>query len=390
MSAVDSRTGPDDGVVVADSSAALAEALRRLDVLQVVGVDVERADSERYWRSAALVQLGGDVGAALVDPLALEDLSPLGRWLSERITILHAMDNDLAPLAAIGAAPGHVEDTALAAAVLGLPTGLSDLLADQLGVELDADKQAMQRADWAARPLTPRMRAYAAGDVVHLPALWSALAAELRSTGRWSWYVEERTWMRAQPAAEERRSWARTRGVSRLDARARARARSLWEVRERLARDTDTAPGRILGDRLLVDLASQPARGPRELGQRGVRRASIRQFGAHLLEALQAPATPDATRRRRLSEEQRELVDRLRSARTARAEELGLDPGFLCPNRVLPAAVQAQPSSVAGLRAALDLRDWQWEQVAERFSQVLGLEPDPPPDPDAPDPEAPA
>jgi ribonuclease D len=362
-------------VTVADDPRTLRAALADLDGLSMVGVDVERADSDRYWRAAALIQVGGEDRVALVDPLRIDDLTALREFLHARVTILHAMDNDLSPLDSAGTDPGRVEDTAIAAAVLGLPTGLGDLLEGQLGIDLTGDKQSMQRADWAARPLTEKMIAYAADDVAHLPRLWTELASQLADADRDGWYVEERDWVRGQPTAEARRHWTRTRGVGRLDAHARSRARSLWETRERLARDTDTAPGRILADRTLVDLATRPVDGPRELGRRGVRRAAVRRFGTELVDALDEPGEIDrAAARRRMTDEGRALVDQLRLLRSARAKELGMDPGVLCPNRVLGAAVLAEPRTPSELRGALGLRRWQWEQIGAAFCEALEIE----------------
>lgn len=381
---------------IVDTPALLAAALEDLADLRMVGVDVERADWDRYWRAAALIQVGGpgphgdgpgpDASAdddsathpgrvALVDPLAVEDLSPLGAFFADRTVILHAMDNDLVPLEAAGAAPDAVEDTATAAALLGLPTGLGDLLAGQLGVELPGDKQAMQRADWSRRPLSEPMMQYAAEDVVHLEALWRCLEDQLRAAGRLDWYTEERDWIRSQPTAEERRHWTRVRGIGRLDAQARARARSLWEAREELARSTDTAPGRILADRVLVQLASEPVQRAKELARRGVRRAAVREFGAELVAALRGVGRPDpAPRRSSLTDEERHLVDELRGLRSARAAEVGIDAGVLAPNRVLRSAVGARPTTPAELREALELRDWQWRLVGADFCEACGLD----------------
>ena len=280
---------------------------------------------------------------------------PLGQFLQERMTVLHAMDNDLSPLEAAAVEPGRAEDTAVAAAILGLPTGLGDLLTGQLGVELPGDKHAMQRADWAARPLSADMMSYAADDVAFLPELWEKLERELRVSGRLSWYEEERDWIRDQPAAEKRRHWTRVRGVGRLDAVARVRARALWHTREQLARDTDTAPGRILTDRMLVQLATKPVRRPGDLTRRGVRRAAVRAFGGELIAALQATSPSEKpVRQRRMSDDDRTLRDELRARRSALASSLGLDAGFLCPNRVLGTAILAEPASPGELRDLWD------------------------------------
>ncbi|MBA2530303.1 MAG: ribonuclease D, partial [Euzebyales bacterium] len=192
-------------LLLSDTRGSLHSALARLDHLRVVGVDVERADWDRYYRAAALVQVGGDGLVAVVDPLALPDLAPLDAFLRTRVAALHAMENDLEPLARLGVHPPVVQDTAIAAAMLGLPTGLEGLLRDVLGVDLAGDKQAMQRADWERRPLSERMLSYAAGDVADLPALWAVLHSRLVTAGRDSWYDQELAAVLAQPPVVRRR-----------------------------------------------------------------------------------------------------------------------------------------------------------------------------------------
>ncbi|MGH3665413.1 MAG: HRDC domain-containing protein, partial [Egibacteraceae bacterium] len=263
---------PLSDVVLASSPAALVTALEGIADLAVVGVDVERADWNRYYRTAALIQVGGQGRVVVVDPLALDDLSALDDFLRDRVAVFHALENDLEPLAAAGVRPGRVEDTAVAAALLGLPTGLETLLAAVLGITLAGDKQAMQRSDWEARPLTGAMVEYAAGDVADLPALWAQLYDRLAAQGREEWYRQALAALLAQPSVEERREWTRTKGAGHLDPAARGRLRTLWETREALARETDTAPGRIAGDAVLVDLATRPLARRSELGRRGVRR----------------------------------------------------------------------------------------------------------------------
>lgn len=347
-----------------------------LEDLEYVGVDVERADSDRYYRAAALIQVGGEGRVALVDPIELEDLSPLTDYLGHRVTVLHALENDLGPMASAGVVPGAVEDTAIAAAVLGLPTGLETLLKDLLGVELSSDKSAMQRAPWEERPLTEQMLHYAAADVADLPELWAELEARLEDAGRIDWYEQELDATVEQPSVEDRRDWQRTKGIGRLNPAVRARVRHLWRVREELAQDTDTAPSRIAGDKILVDLATNPPTGKSELGRRGVRRQAVRRFGDALIEAVQTPLEPERVRtdrRRPPTDEDRAMAETLRALRAARAEELGLDAGFLCPSRTLMGAVLADPRDPAELRDALELRPWQWEQVADLFCDAFGF-----------------
>ncbi len=379
---------PLQDLVVVDAPDTLERALDVLADLDAVGVDVERADWDRYYRAAALIQVGGSGRVVVVDPLGVDDLSALHEFLQKRTSVFHAVENDLDPIVSLGVKPTEICDTAIAAAILGLPTGLEGLLRDILGVELSGDKAAMQRANWEARPLTPQMLAYAAGDVADLPELWAVLAQRLDDAGRRDWYDQELEALLALPPVEDRRKWSRTKGAGRLDPRARARLREVWEAREGLGLETDTAPGRIASDAVLLDLAQNPPQGANELGRRGVRRQAIREFGDALIDALVSgeSAEPEAKAGGRApSDSDRNVVDRLRQARSERAVALGIDPGVLCPSRTLAPAILADPATPDDLRAALGLRPWQWEQLGWAFCEVVGLDgpgkPPPPPDP---------
>lgn len=358
---------------VATTTDDLSAALAGLGDPPLVGVDVERADSHNYWRRPALIQLGADGDVVLCDPLGAVDLSVLAGFLSGRTVVLHAMDNDIAPLASVGIMLDAIEDTAVAAAILGLPTGLEALLDTLLDIRLNGDKQHMQRADWSRRPLSEPMLEYAAADVADLSALWRTMRARLEAAGRWDWYVQERDAVRAQPPLEERRTWRRLRGVGRLDQRAQTRARALWKAREALARDTDTAPGRIVNDRVLLEVAARPPDDVEALRRAGIRRQAVRRFGAQLLRALRDSETapPIRPRGRRLDDVDRALIDDLRVRRSRVAASIGVDPGVLCPNRALEQAVAAEPATLDALRAALAVRPWQWELMADDFAEAL-------------------
>ncbi|MFA9429800.1 ribonuclease D [Egicoccus sp. AB-alg2] len=344
-------------------------ALDALDA-EVVGVDVERADADRYFRRAALVQIGVAGHCLLLDGVTLHALPDVADFLDRRrLTVLHAVENDLEPLAAKGVVPRHMADTAVAAALLGLPTGLGSLLAEVLGVSLSVDKEAYQRADWEARPLSEGMAAYAAGDVVHLPALWRELAARLEATGRRHWYDQELA-ATIERAGEDSRDWTRVKGAGRLAPHQRAVLRAVWQERERLAREHDIAPNRLLHDDVLRSIATEPPRTEAQLVRRSQRRRNLlRRHAGELFAAVErgmaAPPVPRETAGRRWTDGDRNVYDELRRARAEVAEDLGIDAGVLCPSRPLWRAVAGEPDDGAELCALVELRPWQTEVLAE-------------------------
>ncbi len=353
--------------VFVDDPTTVRAALRAVDA-PVLGVDVERADADRYFRRAALVQIGSAEGCVLLDTVALDALPELDALLdTDHLAVLHAAENDLAPLEALGVGVDHLADTAVAAALLGLPTGLSRLLEDLVDVRLSDDKDAFQRADWEQRPLPADMATYAAGDVVHLPALWAVLAERLAEQGRLGWYEEELTATVAR-AAEDNRHWTRVKGAGRLEPGQRAVLRALWEAREEQARTHDIAPNRLLHDDVLRELAIDPPRTPAQLVRRSPRRRGLlRQHAEVLFAAVEVgrAAEPEAREHNvRWTETERAVHDALRTRRARVAEEVGLAPGVLCPSKVLGAAVAGDPEDGRQLCELAGLRTWQTDLLA--------------------------
>ncbi len=350
-----------------DDATLVREALQAVDT-EVVGVDVERADADRYFRRAALVQVGAHEHCVLLDAVRLSDLPELDQLLDgDHLAVLHAVENDLEPLARLGVRPARIADTAIAAAMLGLPTGLSKLLTEVVGVSLTSEKEAFQRADWEQRPLPGQMAAYAAGDVVHLPALWVQLAARLEATGRVSWYEEELAATLTE-ATSDQRDWTRVKGAGRLDPQQRALLRALWQAREAQARAHDIAPNLLLHDNVLRDLAVDPPRTEAQLVRRSPRRRSLlREHVTPLFAAVAAGLEAEPVPRpqsARLTDDERATLDALRTRRAAVAEEHGLDAGVLCPSKVLWAAITGAPSNGEELCALAGLRTWQTRLLA--------------------------
>lgn len=336
-----------------------------------MGLDVERSAAPRYYKPAALIQVGTAAQAVLVDSHRLGPTPLLGAFLAERRVVAHAATNDIESLDWAGVVLAELDDTSIAAALLGLPTGLDPLLQDLLDVALSPDKSRYQRANWEQRPLPRGMAAYAAGDVLHLPALMALLHDRLEEAGRTDWYDEERHHMLASTRASTR-AWDDTRGAGRLDDAQRAVLASLWEAREDLARTRDSAPQTLLRDETLVDLAADPPSSSRDLQRRNKRRgqpdddAAVVLFDA-LDAGLSAPPRPrpPASTSTAGTTVDRERHAAMRSARSTVAADLGMDAGVLCPSRVLWGPVHANVTSRAELEAALDLRPWQVELLGE-------------------------
>src|SRR5690606_30886354 len=98
----------------------------------------ERASGYRYGQATYLVQLKrAGAGIAMIDPVALPDLSGLGEAIGDAEYVLHAASQDLPGLGEHGLRPTRVFGTELAARLLGLErVGLAAVVAETLALGL--------------------------------------------------------------------------------------------------------------------------------------------------------------------------------------------------------------------------------------------------------------
>lgn len=249
---------PREGIpaVIADDAALtrVVEAFARGE--GPVAVDAERASGYRYGNRAYLVQLRREgAGTALIDPISCPDLSSLDTALAEAEIVLHAASQDLPCLFEVGFSPRRLFDTELAGRLLGYErVGLGTMVETVLGLRLEKGHSA---ADWSTRPLPEDWLRYAALDVEVLVELRDSLHAELTESGKLEWAREEFAAVLGMPPAPPRSDpWRRTSGIHKVrNVRALAIVRELWTMRDRIARENDLAPGRVLPDSAIVAAA---------------------------------------------------------------------------------------------------------------------------------------
>lgn len=218
-----------------------------------IAVDAERASGYRYGQRAYLVQIRREgAGTALIDPIAVPDLSAIQRAIPDDEWVLHAASQDLACLSELGMTPTLLFDTELGARLAGFArVGLGALVEELLGLQLEKGHSA---ADWSTRPLPREWLVYAALDVEVLIELRNKVRERLVETGKLAWAEEEfAALLAAAPPVPRVDPWRRTSGMHSLRSpRQLAALRSLWIAREEVARGRDIAPGRILHDKAMV------------------------------------------------------------------------------------------------------------------------------------------
>ena len=248
------RDGVPDVITTAAALSAYAEALAR--GTGPLAVDAERASGYRYSQRAYLIQLRREgAGSALIDPIAVPDLSPIAEATQGVEWILHAATQDLPCLAEVGLVPSSLFDTELAGRLLGRErVNLGALVRSELGYVLEKGHGA---ADWSVRPLPANQLRYAVLDVEFLIELRNSLHASLIESGKWEWADEEFTSLLAfRPRERGEDAWRKTSGIHGVrKARNLAVVRELWRERDRVATRSDIATGRILPDTAIVAAA---------------------------------------------------------------------------------------------------------------------------------------
>ncbi|RAX19850.1 ribonuclease D [Actinomyces sp. Z5] len=398
---------PAEGLpAVTDTPAALARQAAALAAgTGPIAVDAERASGFRYGQDAYLVQLRrAGAGTVLVDPQGAGELSALAAALDGPEWVLHAADQDLPCLTALGLSTERLFDTELAARLLGREhVGLGAVIEETLGLRLAKDHAA---ADWSTRPLPESWLVYAALDVELLLPLRDALAEELHAAGRAEWAAEEFAYELAHPARAPRPDpWRRTprSGPALRSPRSAAVLRELWIAREELARQLDVTPSKVLPHRALVaaavirptsprrlaglrEFSSRTARQHQELWWRAVERAL--ELPEDQLPPVHAPLAPGELPQPRSwprhHPESAAALERVRGGVRERAEQLRIPHEVLlgtdAQRRLAWEVGEAEAAgrrvdvSVAGVSALLasfDARPWQIEQVARSLATAL-------------------
>ena len=358
------------------NDAALEAFVGDLQEQDRVALDTEAASYHRYVDRIYLIQISSESSTALVDPLAVSNVKPVGRLLSdpEVEVVFHDADYDLRVLDRdYGFRAKRLFDTRIAAQLLGEPSvGLGPLLEKYFGVKVN---KKMQRADWSRRPLTAEMISYAASDTAYLLALRDELSGRLDKAGRLAWAEEEFKRLesiRWTSSSNNGQAFLRIKTAKTLPPKSLAVLKAVHEWREEKAASLDRAPFRVLGNEALLALArSAPTTIRRLRSLSGMPTAPARRYGNELIQAVQkgldTPAEKypkvERPRRPKLSRGAQQRMERLKALRKRAAVDLEIEVGVLCPNGTLHAIAVAAPANAKELKKIPDVKRWQCDAL---------------------------
>jgi ribonuclease D len=228
-------------------------------------------------------------------------------------------------------------------------------------------EKGSQKADWAKRPLTPRMEDYARADTRHLKPLADILREQLRQKQRLAWLEQSCERLIAEcaipPTPEPDMVW-RVKGSHKLARASLAILREIWRWREQEATAANKPPYFVLSHEALVGISAAVVE-QRPIGDLLPRHFSPRR-GDALNEAIQKglAVAPDEHPQilrfnsHRQTEAQRQRFTQLEQKRNKCATELDLDPTLIASRAMMLALADNWNQHQA------DLMDWQRELLA--------------------------
>ncbi|MFN8486870.1 MAG: HRDC domain-containing protein [Caldilineaceae bacterium] len=359
-----------------------AQMLNHLSKQPFLALDTESDSLYRYYPRVCLIQISTfaenqdhaepTIVDYLVDPLRLNDISPLGLFLANSAieVIMHAAENDILELQRnFQFTFQHIFDTQLAARILGWPhAGLAAILEEQFGIISD---KRMQRTNWGKRPLTPQQITYAQMDTHFLPALRAILAEQLKATERWEEAQDAFALLSKldyQQYSNHKRAFWQMKITKEVPRDATGVLEALWEWRERVAQTENWPPFKILNDEVLGALAVQQPQTLGELKQVGrLNEQQSTRYGKTLLNAIAdgrqrpLPAPPEAKLRpeQLLDKPALNRYEALRRWRAKVAEERGVALDIIFNNSTLVELAQRLPRNQAEILEIPEIGPWK-------------------------------
>ncbi len=332
-----------------------------------IAVDTEANSLYAYHERVCLIQISTPEANYLVDPLELDDLSPLAPiFASPDIEkVFHAADYDLIMLRRdFGFACSALFDTMWAARILGWPhVGLGDILADTFSVHLD---KRYQRYNWGKRPLETEALTYAWMDSYYLLALRELQKQALIAAGRWEEAQEIFAYLcqntHATSDCNPDDAFWRIKGVHDLRPAEQQVLYRLHLWRDKQAQAMDRPAIKVVSNEQLLRLAQVQPRSREELTAAGLTAYQVQRFGNGILKALYAaplPLPPSPCNHERPPQEVLDRYNDLKAWRKEVAACRGVDPDVILPNAVLWELAHRPPRTLEQLGTIPGIGPWR-------------------------------
>ncbi len=366
--------------MIITSQSRLEDLCSQLRAAGSFAFDTEFVRERTYFIQLGILQVATAETEAVLDPQAIESLSPLYELISDPAVekVVHAGVQDFAIFyERSGKPPRNVFDTQIAAALLGYGDQLAYAkLVEKISKVKLSKLETM--TDWTARPLTQAQVDYALDDVRHLPTIRRHLGTRLTELGREQWAREELLYLEDSSTyrlTEPRKAYERIK-VGGLDGQQLGVLRELAAWREEEAIRRDLPRGWVVRDQALVEIAR---RRPSSLkGLRQVRtlrhqewskdgNAILAAVSRGLVDPVDKEPAPAANARARATG--KPLVRLLEAWLYARATEAEIAPSMLASREQIKTLTLGY--LMGDVPAVPVLSGWRRELVGQELLDIL-------------------
>lgn len=358
-----------------------------VDVLQEkkhVAIDTEANSLFAYYEKVCLIQLSarngsGQVTDYIIDPFAIDDMSPLGLIFADPSTevILHGAEYDIMLLKRdFDYTFSNIFDTHLAARTLGISkVGLSSLLQTYFDIHID---KRFQQSNWGKRPLSSDQLHYAQYDSHYLLDLRDILHQKIVEAELLEELEETHEQMVELPPIEksfDEEGFWRIKASKGFNDAELAILKELYLWREETAAKLDRPPFKVLQNSTLVRLTQEQPASISQLRQiKGVPQAIVTRFGSDLLETIKRGKSAPPPRPKRPPQISATVLDRyeaLHAWRKKKASERGVESDIIVSKQALWSLAHNAPTSLEDLQAVEELGEYRRRKYGEELLQVL-------------------
>lgn len=357
----------------------LANMIADLDRAPYLSIDTESNSLYVYYEKVCLIQISTEDHDYLIDPFALNDLSPLGKFFAnpKQEKIFHASEYDVICLKRdFGFEFANLFDTMVAARILGEEAiGLAALLKSRLGLELN---KKYQRANWGIRPLPQEMLDYASQDSHYLYELRNLLAEELYEKGLWELAREDfrlACEVEAHAGSPVPQNCWKVAGSTHLNGTEAALLQMLCDFRENLASTQNIPAFKILSNDAMMKLIKETPSTFSDLKTiRGISPRFADRHGNEILEILKMKESVKPLRKTgkiRPSETYLKRLDSLREWRKQKGKQLKVESDVVLPKDFLEIVAGENPANLTELKETLCVIPWRFDHFGEEIIDVL-------------------
>ncbi len=366
-----------------ETSDELSGIIEELEKHDAVAVDLEADSMFHYKEKVCLVQMATTHHNFVIDPLKIQDLSPLRPLFNNPgiQKIFHGADYDVRSLYRdFQIVIQNMFDTQLASRFLGdKATGLEAVVHKRFNVRLN---KKFQKKDWSERPLPEKMVEYAARDTFYLIPLMEMLKKELRDKGRLDWVWEECELLSRVRAMQGNGEplFLRFKGAGQLSHRRLGVLEAVLQFRAKLAEEKDRPLFKVFSNMSAMKLAASAPCTMQELKQtKALSPKQVNMFGASLVSVIREALSVSFDKLPSYPHKKPPMLDpnvpgrvkALKSWRDSYAKKLNIDSSIIIPKNIMITLAVKKPKNLNELEQIDELKNWQKKDFGKNIIEVL-------------------